>query len=61
MLADAEHLEADLIGQLDLLHQVAQPLRRARDLPGGRVRRVLDEGIDANFHGGPFERRSLAL
>ena len=28
MLADAEHLEADLIGQLDLLHQVAEPLRR---------------------------------
>ena len=59
MLADAEHLQADLIGQLDLLHQVAQPLRRAQDLPGGRVRRVLDEGIDANFHGG-FQA-SLAL
>ena len=33
MLADAEHLQADLIGQLDLLHQVAQPLRRAQHLP----------------------------
>jgi hypothetical protein len=30
MLADAEHLEADLIGQLDLFHQVAQPLRGLR-------------------------------
>ena len=61
MLADAEHLQADLIGQLDLLHQVAQPLRRARGLPGGRVRRVLDEGIDADFHGGLSRRCALAL
>ena len=28
MLADAEHVEADLVGQLDLFDQVAQPLRR---------------------------------
>ena len=60
MLADAEHLEADLVGQLDLLHEIAQPLRRARDPPGGRVRRVLDEGIDADFHG-TFRAAPLAL
>ena len=28
MLADAEDVEADLVGELDLLDQVAQPLRR---------------------------------
>ena len=26
VLADAEHVEADLVGELDLLDQVAQPL-----------------------------------
>ena len=29
MLADTEHVEPDLVGQLDLLDQVAQPLVRA--------------------------------
>ena len=29
VLADAEDVEPDLVGQLDLLEQVAQPLRRA--------------------------------
>ena len=27
MLADAEHVEADLIGQFDLFHQIGKPLR----------------------------------
>ena len=30
VLADAEDVEADLVGELDLLDQVAQPLRRRR-------------------------------
>ena len=50
MLADAEHFEADLVGQLDLFHQVAQPLRRIEQLAGRRVGRVLDERVDADFH-----------
>ena len=29
VLADAEHVEPDLVGELDLLDQVAQPLRRS--------------------------------
>jgi hypothetical protein len=37
MFADAEHRQPDLIGQLDLLDQVAQPLRRIEQLAGGRV------------------------
>ena len=36
MLADAEHLEADLVGELDLLDQVAQPLRRIEDTAARR-------------------------
>ena len=34
MLADAEHIEANLIGEFDLFHEVAQTLRRAHGLPG---------------------------
>jgi len=50
VLADAEHVEADLVGELDLLEQVAQPLRR-RDRPAGcRVGRHFREGVDAQFH-----------
>jgi hypothetical protein len=51
MLADAEHFEADLIGELDLVHQIAEPLRRRQRLSGGRVRRVLDKRVDADLHG----------
>ena len=50
VLADAEHFEADLIGKLDLLDQIAQPLRRAQDPAGGGIGRVFDEGVDAYFH-----------
>ena len=39
MLAEAEHVEADLVGKLDLLDQVAQPLMRAD------VRRGLRSGL----------------
>ena len=38
MFADAEDVEPNLVGELDLLEQVAQPLRGA-DGPGGRARR----------------------
>src|SRR5204862_8349989 len=45
MLADAEHVEPDLVGQLDLLEQVAQPV-------GGRglARRQRPERVDAELH-----------
>ena len=45
MFADAEDVEPNLVGELDLLEQVAQPLRGA-DGTGGQ----LGEGIDAKFH-----------
>ena len=51
VLADAEHLEADLIGELDLFHQIAEPLRRRQRPAGRRVRRVLDKRVDADLHG----------
>src|SRR5688572_7131294 len=48
MLADAEHVEADLVGELDLFHQVAHALR------SGQVRRAFDERIDSEFHWAPI-------
>ena len=46
VLADAEDVEPDLVGQLDLLEQVAQPL-----LGVGRPCRAgsLREGVDADL------------
>jgi hypothetical protein len=43
VLADAEHVEADLVGELDLLDQVPQALRRVA--AGGFA-----ECVDADFH-----------
>jgi hypothetical protein len=43
MLADAEHVEPDLVGQLDLLQQVAHALAR-------RARRQLPERVDPELH-----------
>ena len=45
VLADAEDVEADLVGELDLLDQVAQALLRATLAPA-RVR----ERVDADLH-----------
>ena len=46
VLADAEDVEPDLVGQLDLLDQVAQPLLRGL-IPGSDV----GERVDAELHG----------
>ena len=45
VLPDAEHVETDLLGELDLLHEIVQPLLRA-DLAVARVR----EREDADLH-----------
>ncbi len=50
VLADSEDIEPDLVGELDLLDQVAQPLRRRRRPPRLGVGRHLREGVDAEFH-----------
>ena len=50
MLADAEHIEADLVGQLDLLEQILDPLGIARRaaLRGGH------KTVYADLHGLPY-------
>ena len=45
VLADAEDVEPDLVGELDLLEQVAQPLLGA-DLVRGQLR----EGVEPELH-----------
>ena len=49
MLADAEHVEPELIGELDLLEQIGESLLRAHQMPGG-IRCALGEGVDPDFH-----------
>ena len=50
MLADAEDVEADLIGELDLLHEIAEALGRIDAPPGFRVGAHLGKGVNAQFH-----------
>jgi hypothetical protein len=50
MLADAEDVEADLIGEPHLLEQVAQALLRADGAPRRRVGRDLTERVEAELH-----------
>ena len=50
VLADAEHVEPDLVGELDLLDQVAQPLLRADHVPVERVLLKLRERVDPDLH-----------
>ena len=49
MLAQPKHVEADLVGQLDLLDQVAQPLMRA-DGAWAWFRADVGEGVETEFH-----------
>ena len=44
VLADREHVEAELVGELRLLEQVAHPLF------GRNARAHVGEGRDAKFH-----------
>jgi len=50
VLADAEDVQSDLIGELNLLEQVAQPLRRADRPARSGVGRDFGEGVDTQFH-----------
>ena len=50
VLADAEHVEPDLVGELDLLDEVAEALRRSQRLARDRVGRELRERVDAELH-----------
>jgi hypothetical protein len=50
MLAEAEHVQADLIRQLDLLDEIAQALCGGEPMTGGSILRQLTKGIDTEFH-----------
>ena len=50
MLAHAIDVEAELVGELDLFHQVAQPLAGGDLLAGGRIERGFSECVEAEFH-----------
>src|SRR5690606_30304415 len=52
MFADAEHVEACLVGELDLLEEVPQPFGRVDRTAGRCVGSDVCEGIEAEFHGG---------
>ncbi len=49
VLADADHVEADLVGQLDLLEQVGDTSLGRQRRAGRGVGRVLDEGVEAQL------------
>ena len=56
MLADPEHVEADAVGELHLLHEVGEGLVDSGGLSRPGIAPGLDEGVDAEFHRGPRER-----
>jgi hypothetical protein len=47
VLADAEDVEPEPVGELDLLEQIVHPLLRGDLPPGLRIRRQVAEGVDA--------------
>ena len=51
MLADTEHVEADLVGELCFLQEVAHPLLGADHVPVQRVFLQFREGVDPDLHG----------
>lgn len=51
VLADAEDVEPDLVGELDLLDEMLQPLRGAAEAAVG-LRRGFREGVDAELDQG---------
>ena len=52
VFAQAEDVETDLIGQFDLLDEIADPLDRIEPHAGRRVGHIVAEGVDAEFHSG---------
>ncbi len=53
VLAEAEHVESDAVGELDLLQKLGEGLVEVDGLAGLRVEPGLDKGVDAEFHGRP--------
>ena len=56
MLAEAEHVEADPIGEFDLLHDIGEALVDIDRLARPRIAPGLDESVGAEFHESPRQR-----
>ena len=52
VLAEAEHVEADAIGELDLLQHIGEAPVDIDRLARQRIAPGLDEGVSAELHGG---------
>jgi hypothetical protein len=50
MLADAKYLESCLIGELDLLDQIPETLRRAHGDARARIRCGFSERVETELH-----------
>ena len=50
MFAKPEHIEADAVGELDLLQNIGEALVDVDRLAGALVARGLDEGVSAELH-----------
>ncbi len=53
MLAKPEHVEADAIGEFDLLQDIGEALVDVDRLPGRGIAPGLDKGVSAELHQGP--------
>jgi hypothetical protein len=50
MLADAEDVEADTVGKLDFLDEVAQAFFGRNEPARRRIGSALDEAVNPDFH-----------
>jgi hypothetical protein len=60
MLAEPEHIEADAIGEFDLLEDVCEGLVDIDRLARRGIAPGLDEGVSAELHKGPRQCASAA-
>ena len=61
MFAEPEHIEADAVGEFDLLEDVREGLVDIDRLAGRRIAAGLDEGVGAELHEEPSIARLAAL
>ena len=61
MFAEAEHVEADAVGELDLLQDVGEALVDIDRHAGSRIAPGLDESVSAELQGGLERSRKNRL